>query len=308
MPNQKNKKIVKAQFICMFGVLLVHTYNVELYQIHADSSVFFEKLLYYFEELMSQDFGNRIAVPVFMMISAFLFYRNIDDYKSIGTKIKKRMKSIGIPYLIWNSVGTVYYLFIARIPVVSQFMNGTADQITLGNILGGVFLHKYYYPFWFLSRLLLFTCLSPVAYSIVQRKVVGILTIICFVALNCFHIGDHYTINTALFYLIGAYAACHSRDRFENQSKLNISWYWLLALLCVLLLKRLFDNSIAGTVLALSMPILFWPSLNIVDFRKCKVHKWETRSFFIFCAHTFVLEVFEKIIGRVFRITRLGGG
>lgn len=304
--KDKNHKIIKVQFICMLGVLFVHTYNLDLYQIQTGSGCFWRKLLLCSEEILSQDFGNRIAVPVFMMISAFLFYTNVDGYRSLGVKIKKRMKSIGIPYLIWNTIGTVFYLVIARLPFVAHIMSGTADRISIVNIISGVFLYKYYYPFWFLSRLLLFTCLSPAVYAIVQRKTTGIIAIVCFLVLNCFPIRDYYTVNSALFYLVGAYAAIHCQDRFTNQSKKSVSWLWLIILFIAVIARHLFANRFLVIIFTIAMPIVFWLSLNIVDFDKRKISKWETRSFFIFCAHTFVLEAFEKLIGRAFGINTFG--
>lgn len=46
---------------------------------------------------------GHIAVPMFYIISAYLFYHNISTLKDTLSKIKKRIKTLLIPYLLWNT-------------------------------------------------------------------------------------------------------------------------------------------------------------------------------------------------------------
>lgn len=49
---------------------------------------------------------NNIALPVFFFVSGYLFYANLDKYKSIGggNFLKKKAKRLIIPYLFWAAI------------------------------------------------------------------------------------------------------------------------------------------------------------------------------------------------------------
>lgn len=301
-----NKKIVKVQWICIIGILLVHTYNLVYYNISNSAQTFSGELLYTIETLGSQEFGNNIAVPIFMFISGFLFYKNCEVYDIKG-KIIKRIRTLVIPYLIWNTIGTVYYLFIARIPVVSAAMNGAADDISINNILLGVFLHKYYYPFWFLLRLIVFTALAPILYKVLRCKW-GCLTATVSLALLVIFFPeiDQYTTKSLLFYMLGGIAATYFYEMFERQEKSSKAWLYGFLLLICIGIKLLACQGMLRQTINLILPALFWMSLNIVDFHDVTIHNYERRSFYIYCAHVLPLEVVEKIFAKLFGTSIVG--
>jgi len=45
----------------------------------------------------------QVAVPLFMIIAGALFFRNYEQAK-YGQKIKKRVKTLLVPYLTWNTL------------------------------------------------------------------------------------------------------------------------------------------------------------------------------------------------------------
>lgn len=60
---------------------------------------------------------NDIALPVFFFVSGYLFYANLDKYKSMGggNFLKKKAKRLIIPYLFWAAIQMIimperYYL------------------------------------------------------------------------------------------------------------------------------------------------------------------------------------------------------
>ena len=60
---------------------------------------------------------GHIAVPMFYIISAYLFYHNISTLKDTLSKIKKRIKTLLIPYLLWNTFFVFIFLVILRSPL-----------------------------------------------------------------------------------------------------------------------------------------------------------------------------------------------
>ena len=45
----------------------------------------------------------------------------------------------------------IFCMIITRIPVIKTVMNGGGVNILLSNKFKGIFLHKYYFPLWYLS-------------------------------------------------------------------------------------------------------------------------------------------------------------
>lgn len=54
------------------------------------------------------------AVPVFFMISGFLFFYKIESYnwRMYFSKLRKRFRTVFIPYLIWNLIPILYIIMV----------------------------------------------------------------------------------------------------------------------------------------------------------------------------------------------------
>lgn len=50
---------------------------------------------------------SNVAVPMFFAISGVLFFNGVTSIKDCFPKIKKRIKSLLIPYVIWNIISLV---------------------------------------------------------------------------------------------------------------------------------------------------------------------------------------------------------
>lgn len=118
--------------------------------------------------------------PVFFMISGYLFFRTYSPSKA-KMKIVSRMRTLLIPYLIWN---TLYALFIIGLTRLGLIHNSTID----GDI-GGILLqliNAEFSPLWFVKYLMVFSLIAPFFYYLLRRKIVGIITIFIMVILNAF--------------------------------------------------------------------------------------------------------------------------
>ena len=116
------------------------------------------------------------------MISGYLFFRTYCPSKA-KMKIVSRMRTLLIPYLIWN---TLYALFIIGLTRLGLIHNSTID----GDI-GGILLqliNAEFSPLWFVKYLMVFSLIAPFFYYLLRRKIVGIITIFIMVILNAFFI------------------------------------------------------------------------------------------------------------------------
>lgn len=105
---------------------------------------------------------TRIAVPLFLMISGFLFFINykgtLDDYKR---KLRARTHSLLIPYVIFLLCGSIAMFLIGREYTAEAFIS---------IIKKGLFLNPpIFYPLWFLRDLYIMVLFSPLVYWVVKK-------------------------------------------------------------------------------------------------------------------------------------------
>lgn len=115
-----------------------------------------------------------IAVPLFFFISGFLFfYRSDFSADTYRHKLKKRFKTLIIPYIIWNLIIVTLY-FIAQY-FMPSFTSGTSKPVVDYNWLDWINIFwdnckgmPVSYQLWFLRDLIMLSLLSPLIYLIVK--------------------------------------------------------------------------------------------------------------------------------------------
>lgn len=131
-------------------VIFVHSTHFSLASLqavpHADffSTSFLIKIEFFFSEFLGQ-----VAVPGFFFLSGFLFFRGLDDVKSWGRKLKSRVFSYVLPYLLWNSVMTLLYLSFGK------------AEWSLKGLWEGIFLYRFNPVFWYFYQLILLSFCLP---------------------------------------------------------------------------------------------------------------------------------------------------
>lgn len=157
-----NKFLKITPFICAMMVVGIHSYNAgEINQLSLTARI---------EGSLSHGLFTA-AVPIFFFLSGYLFFRNAESIKDVLKKQKRRVKSIGIPFLVWS---TFYYLFYAiATRLVPELMNTRVD-VSLTGILKGIFLYEYVFPMWFMFQLILYTILTPIIFAILKNKKLSI--------------------------------------------------------------------------------------------------------------------------------------
>lgn len=153
------------------------------------------------------------AVPLYFVISGCLFFNGIDENfaHSYTRKLKSRVYTLLVPYLIWNIV-TIAYLWAGEILMPWMASGANTPVSSYGaqqwirafwDLRGGM---PVCYPFWFIRDLMIMNLLSPVFYIVIRKT--GILLP---AALGIFYICGFRTGITGLsemalfFYSLGAW-------------------------------------------------------------------------------------------------------
>ena len=127
--------------------------------------------------------GGRLAVPLFFMISGYLFFLNTDGgIKSVVVKMRKRVRTLLIPYIIGCLFVPLFWVVMEQIPFAARFCNGqNVSELLLGmpwnDLLSTLFYKSvdcntpFAFQLWFLRDLIIIVAISPALYYV--RKLHG---------------------------------------------------------------------------------------------------------------------------------------
>ncbi len=246
------------------------------------------------------------CVPTFFAVSGYLFFRNFRIHQLKG-KLYRRIKSLLIPYLIWN---IMYVAFM----IVMSYLNLTSCKIDISNILELV-LNAECSPLWFVRYLMLFALIAPFTYIIFHNRIIGCIAIIAILALNYYNyisgiLGTHINVNAnnlAMFnyqdayYALGAYCALNFSQIVETVNKrwMLTGLISILLLICVYWFYLNNNGNMASFHLFrfLWIPAL-WFAIDYLSAIKTRV--WMKYAFFIYCSHMFLIYSFQGVIEKVY--------
>ena len=291
------KKKEFISFLLSILVFFIHSYFAQ--EIVNDSfvSVLNHKVSYFFSCSIT-----KFAVPMFFMLSGISFFKGYSNKKYLR-KIKSRLFTLVIPYLIWNTIWMLWEIFTSY-SFVSRFSESEPYPLTLTSIIKGIFFYNCNFPFWFIFDLIIFTFAAPLIFLIIKNKYVGIISIICLSVLSLFGIylpmDVFYYPMSIVFYLLGAVIGYHFFNFVCKKSSKSMQLISFIFLLAYILAKNIVsqsmyvDNYLTQTVTYTLAAFALW---NITDFfiERIKLHTIYTRSFAVYAMHLPVAIVILKI-------------
>lgn len=100
-----------------------------------------------------------IAVPVFFFLSGYLFQEHCNSWALYKKKLKKRVKSVLVPYIVFNILAIL--IFYAKNP----------GDISMQDFCGRIFVSPQNFPLWYLQNLMLLFLLTPAVMLLDNRYV-----------------------------------------------------------------------------------------------------------------------------------------
>lgn len=198
MDKYISNKIKNISLIMTFFVVILHSNNLE------DPSVLNINTL--IQNFIGQGIV-RIAVPMFFLISGYLFFYKFKPSKeAFLNKYKKRFKSLFIPYFLWCT-GWLVILYLVELTSFGRAM--FSDRIVADYNMAELFKNTYIYPlpyqFWYIRALMINVLISPIIYYVIVKlkdKALPVIVvfwffdviyypILMFAVGACFAIGDY---------------------------------------------------------------------------------------------------------------------
>ena len=301
--SEFRKKVIWFTFLFSLLVVWVHSYNAELFLGWSEDAAD----VYWAEHLIG-DFLGQIAVPGFFMISAYQFYRNC-SFQDVVPKMERRIRTVLIPYLLWNFFYYAGYALAGKIPFLAGLSDKTAVEFSIP-VMAEAVLHFTYNPvFWYMYQLIFLIALSLVLYPLLKNRVAGLAALL--LELYCIkNLVNLPVINMdALFYYsAAAYGALHGSwlveegwkkeqtdrkktetERIERIRRLE-PWLRLLTAAAGIGLAVYFyqgitvRHSVLETVLyRFTVPVTIWAAVS--GTRLPEAREWMKYGFFLYTIH-----------------------
>ncbi|MBE6050962.1 MAG: acyltransferase [Clostridium sp.] len=306
MSKYLSSKIKVISFIAIIMVVFTHCYNFKD-NFLMPTTIISEGLNYgTFIEYFICNGLSRTSVPIFFIISGYLFFVSF-RFTGVGyiDKLKSRVKSLLIPYIIWTviSMGICFSLWDVDIMPVNDMI----ANLEVGGLMQ-VFLNPPNFQFWFVKQLIIYVVLSPIIYLLIRFGVIRILYLSAMLYLWSIDIGILFNIINveALFYFsLGAYLAILNKEKFilKERSKktvitLFMSWIIMLVIKTILcgiisIEESTIDILILHKVSVVIGIVSMWFGLDYImknDKLVTKTLKITSHTFFIFCFHEPLLD------------------
>jgi hypothetical protein len=276
-------------------VVFIHTCSTHI-DLTDISHIIYQLIRAFFSSVLGQ-----VAVPTFFLISGYLFYQNLDkwNWQIYFEKLKRRICSLFVPYIIWN---TLYIFFALTGAIYSVVFKGTSYTVLTDWIKTQGLFHLYWdgiylVPLWFVRDLMMIVLFAAVIY--VYVRYLRIFSILLSIVLYFFCDFIPYSF---VFFIIGSYFSLF-------REKVNYLFNSRIRLIVILV----FMNT-----LLLNIYCMYVNSEILEVFQKCNVligvfavmsigyemkmrwtvpsRFWIESSFFVFVFHYFMCHDVSRIV------------
>lgn len=300
-------KLKVLSFFLIVLVVCIHAVNVDLIQKYNVSDLDFT---FYIQEFIREGV-SRVAVPLFFLISAFLFFRNLQGKTSeFIEKFRKRFITLVVPYLLWSAIVILAYFLIQTIPQSRPFFARTLiSEYSFQKLIFTLFIDPIPYQLWFIRDLIVLILISPLIFILI-RYIKFYMVLVCallwVLEVNLVILSPM----SLCFFIAGAYIALvHPLIiNARNQSiglPLTVIWFILLVF------KTMYFNSMMdfqGALIFSKICILFglitvWFLYDYIvkdrDITQKKYYSLFAYSFFLFAFHEPFSTIVKKTLLRL---------
>lgn len=294
----KKKEIVS--FLLSILVVLIHVSSFAQYSLSLNLEDNVSNFVNFMDKVVTDCF-TRYAVPLYFIISGALFFRDYDD-KKYFVKIKKRISTIFVPYIIWNVLGLLFAIGTSYTFISNYFIGREKFVISVSSVLNAIFHHGCNGVFWFIFNLMFFILISPVINKVIRNRYVGIAVTLLVAILCLFDIGLPEAIFTypvsIVYYMVGAIIGKHFFEGFCKKSSLKTQIVSLVILLTAGVLFYFMDELDTNPIFAFIFILCAWAFWNAADLFVSRFPSFPMvkNSFAIYALHSNLLSIFAKLL------------
>jgi fucose 4-O-acetylase-like acetyltransferase len=232
-----SRKITVVLWFAIVLVVWAHAYNSYPRYLVPNSLVEDSfNLFNYFQYLVSSGL-TRFVMPLFFAISGYLFFYRADQTPRFAGKIIKRLRTVVVPYLIWNCIGIALVLVARNSSWLREFMPQYLRDMTWQQFASGFLFSPVSFQLWYLRDLFVLALISPLIYAICRQRVNAVIWLVLLLV-----VWSHENAATpflsaedVLFFSLGSVLALHKiplqrQPDFHSWLFMALAWLGLSAL------------------------------------------------------------------------------
>ena len=230
----------------MLLVMLAHSYSAVRtgYTLWGDGWETYEVL----KLAVSQTLA-KVAMPTFFVMSGYLFFADVTtwDMQTYGRKIKRRAKTLLLPYLLWNALMALKVKTFSLNLFWVYWHEAGRQTDWLGN--EQLLTAPADMPLWFLRDLMVVSLLTPIIYIGVRKcRVWFVVLLTLFYLSGCSAFIPGLSAYAVHFFTLGAFLSIWKKDLVETCMRYERLSCWLSGLLAVSMILS-FRTSVFSSVM-----------------------------------------------------------
>lgn len=295
--NEERDRLNILKYISIIFVVYIHSYAK--HENFADGTNAMSIPLWFFtlENLISEVIA-RCAVPMFFLISSILLFKTQRSYKKT---ITNKLRTLLIPYLIWNSFWILAFILLQNWSFTAPFLSGSNTNLMQSSVpewfeLYGVGYSLPFpldYPLWFMRDLIIVTLFFPIIGKIAGKFAKPLL--ICSIALLLAPI--NFPLKYAILWFCLGACIVNLQIHITILDRIAM-WKFSLFYVSCAFITLITKHTTIDTVFIL-VGIVYWVRVSkcIFDFKKTrnifiKLSEW---TFIIYATHEWTLTSLKRI-------------
>lgn len=232
MNEYLSKKISYLALLSMIAVVFAHAYNytdtfLQPHTIITEGLHPVACVQYAISNALT-----RFAVPMFFMISGFLFFFGKEfGASTYVNQIKKRCKSVLSVFVIFSVLSFVVCHIIYRF--TGAGIIGMIDERMIKNPLYALLQNPFAFQLWFLAQLFIMSIVSPLIYFLIKKvKFIFPVILACLWFMDKHLVVGGYTLfnsDAYMFFTLGAYIAINELNFKTLYEKTETKKLWIIS-------------------------------------------------------------------------------
>lgn len=293
--------IENLRFPLVFFIIMLHCYTTTNMMVRGHADYF--RMVYPFALWLGET-----GVPAYFFISGILLFYSRKKY---GQRLQSRMKTLLVPYLIFNGFILIGYIFmmIFGVTVIIQGKN-LADYNIFDYVRAlwdrGTWLNgngtPLLCPFWYIRNLMVLVILSPILYFIIKYTKLLFPIIMGFFWINSFD--SAYTFQSLTMFSLGAYFPINGYNPMTIFVKYKYIFIVFFVFLGITDLSHPFIHvpyapQIHRMSLITNVFFLIWIGQYLSKYHFLYSPSLSKSAFFVFCIHYPLVQCTKVLFSRL---------
>jgi len=320
MDKYSSIKIRLLSFILIIMIVYIHGSNLSITfnDILSAKNNLKINTINLFIQIFFSDGIARSAVPLFFLISGYLFFTGINNYNSFDRfyfyKLNHRSLTLLLPYIFWSIFGIILLLIFQNIPIIKNYITDDnmlpiLKDLSYNELFIRIFFRPIPYQLWFMRDLIALNLLSPlIYYQIRYYPSFSYIIIILLLLIWLIGVPLHLLYYTPLFFYVGSIISLKNIGKLKPKKPLIFIflfiWFAVLTLYTLLIIQYKYDITWLQKIAVLIGIIVVWYSYDIIFIQNNKlIYELSSFTFIIFVSHepvltlckTFLINLLKKI-------------